>query len=323
MKNIKILGILCLSIIMLSVFNVVSATVNEDIAIVKDQNGEYTIYTNGKGNDFIYYAFSDNENKTNLEYQVPKKDVDNINVAFINIEAYNKYFADDNKSYLFIGNDQNNLSKIEVDLSEYISQEDIDTLKNITNIINIETDKKTDVTETDDKIITTTIGTVKILDESLNDIKYALLNEDIDNILSEINDIKNLNTDDKYKMVKKFTKFKSTYNNLLNNTEFIPLEGKTILQPESVKNADKYVLLISANNSNRSKLNDIKILNATSSSNTENKEIVTQKEVEKVVKAPITNENITLIIIASILFIALIVLVTFRFKKDKKSLNNE
>ena len=76
------------------------------------------------GDNFIYFAFSDNENETNLVFQSPKKDADNINVAFVSIDAYNTYFSDDNKSYMFIGNDISNLTKVEVDLSESINGSD-------------------------------------------------------------------------------------------------------------------------------------------------------------------------------------------------------
>lgn len=325
MKKLKLLSVFCLSIVMFSIFNVVSAATNENIAITKDNNEEYTIYANGKGDNFIYFAFSDDENvtKDKLEFQVPKKDSDGINVAFVSNEAYTKYFSDDNKSYMFIGNDRDNLTKVEVDLSEYISQNDIDTLKNITNKIKIETGKKTEVTENDKEVITTTVGTVKISDESLTDIKYALLNNNIENILSSLDYIKGLNTNDKYTMVKGFTKFKTTYNNLLSNTKYMALEGNTIMQPAGAKDGEKYVLLISAKDANGNLVDDVKILNATSNSSAEIKEVVTQKEVEKVVKAPVTNENVTLIVLASILFVTLVVLIAIKLKNNKKSISNE
>ena len=320
MKKLKLLSVLCLSIVMLSIFNVVSATTNEDIAIIKDNNGEYTIYANGKGDKFIYFAFSDDENvtKDKLEFQVPKKDSDGVNVAFVSNEAYTKYFEGDNKSYMFIGNDKDNLTKVEVDLSEYISQNDIDTLKNITNKIKIETGKKTDITETDKEVITTTIGTVKISDESLTDIKYALLSNNIDNLLSDLSCIKELNTSDKYTMIKEFTKFKTSYNNLLSNTKYTVLEENTIMQPAGAKDGDKYVLLISAKDANGNLIDDVKILSASSNSSAETKEVVTQKEIEKVVKAPVTSENITLIVFALVLVVALMVLVAIKLRKTKK-----
>ena len=212
----------------LFVFSGIYAATNENIAI-KEEEGQYTIYTKDMGDNFIYFAFSDNENETNLVFQSPKKDADNINVAFVSIDAYNTYFSDDNKSYMFIGNDISNLTKVEVDLSESINDSDIDLFNNLTNIIKIKTDKKSEISEEDTKTITTTIGTVKIVDESLTDIKYAILKDGYEDFISKLEEIKNLDSD-KYEKIKKISELKGIYNALVLNTQLSPVSNNEIIE---------------------------------------------------------------------------------------------
>lgn len=313
LKKVKIFTAFCFSFVMLFTFSIISAATNENIAVF-EEDGEYTIYTKDMGSKSFYYAFSDNENETNFEYQSPKVDNEGVNVAFVSKDAYAKYFADDNKSYMFIGNEPSKLSKIEVDLTESINSDDINLLKNITNIINVTTDKKTSVIDNEKEIITNTLGIVKLADNTLTDVKYTILNDNFDEFLTSLNDAKNLDSD-KYTTIKTISEFKKSYNKLISDSSFVDLSGDEILQPENANNGDKYLLVLSAKNSDGNQIYDVKLLNSFVNSSTEKKEIVSSQEVEKVVNSPITNDSILLIAIASILVLALSVLVFIKLKK--------
>lgn len=303
----------------LFVFSGIYAATNENIAI-KEDGGQYTIYTKDMGDNFIYFAFSDNENETNLVFQSPKKDADNINVAFVNIDAYNTYFSDDNKSYMFIGNDISNLTKAEVDLSDRINNSDIDLFNNLTNIIKVKTDKKSEVVEEETKTITTTIGTVKIVDENINDVKYAILKDGYEDFISRLEEIKNLDSD-KYTKIKKISELKKIYNTLVTNAQLSPVNNNEIIQPVDTLNGDNYFLILSGKDNSGKVIYDIRLLTSFVSKDSVLKEATKQKEVEKVVNSPITNDSLILIAVAGGLLLILITLLVIKFLNKKKVQN--
>lgn len=303
----------------LFVFSGIYAATNENIAI-KEDGGQYTIYTKDMGDNFIYFAFSDNENETNLVFQSPKKDADNINVAFVSIDAYNTYFSDDNKSYMFIGNDISNLTKVEVDLSDRINNSDIDLFNNLTNIIKVKTDKKSEVVEEETKTITTTIGTVKIVDENINDVKYAILKDGYEDFISRLEEIKNLDSD-KYTKIKKISELKKIYNTLVTNAQLSPVNNNEIIQPVDTLNGDNYFLILSGKDNSGKVIYDIRLLTSFVSKDSVLKEATKQKEVEKVVNSPITNDSLILIAVAGGLLLILITLLVIKFLNKKKVQN--
>lgn len=303
----------------LFVFSGIYAATNENIAI-KEDGGQYTIYTKDMGDNFIYFAFSDNENETNLVFQSPKKDADNINVAFVSIDAYNTYFSDDNKSYMFIGNDISNLTKVEVDLSDRINNSDIDLFNNLTNIIKVKTDKKSEVVEEETKTITTTIGTVKIVDENINDVKYAILKDGYEDFISRLEEIKNLDSD-KYTKIKKISELKKIYNTLVTNAQLSPVNNNEIIQPIDTLNGDNYFLILSGKDNSGKVIYDIRLLTSFVSKDSVLKEATKQKEVEKVVNSPITNDSLILIAVAGGLLLILITLLVIKFLNKKKVQN--
>lgn len=303
----------------LFVFSGIYAATNENIAI-KEDGGQYTIYTKDMGDNFIYFAFSDNENETNLVFQSPKKDADNINVAFVSTDAYNTYFSDDNKSYMFIGNDISNLTKVEVDLSDSINNSDIDLFNNLTNIIKVKTDKKSEVVEEETKTITTTIGTVKIVDENINDVKYAILKDGYEDFISRLEEIKNLDSD-KYTKIKKISELKKIYNTLVTNAQLSPVNNNEIIQPVDTLNGDNYFLILSGKDNSGKVIYDIRLLTSFVSKDSVLKEATKQKEVEKVVNSPITNDSLILIAVAGGLLLILITLLVIKFLNKKKVQN--
>lgn len=319
LKKAKFLVIGFVFFSVLFVFSGIYAAANENIAI-KEEEGQYTIYTKDMGDNFIYFAFSDNENETSLVFESPKKDADNINVAFISSETYNTYFSDDNKSYMFIGNDISNLTKVEVDLSESINGSDIDLFNNLTNIIKIKTDKKSEISEEDTKTITTTIGTVKIVDESLTDIKYAILKDGYEDFISKLEEIKNLDSD-KYEKIKKISELKGIYNALVLNTQLSPVSNNEIIQPEDTVNGDNYFLILSGKDNSGKVIHDIRLLTSFVSTDSVVKEATKQKEVEKVVNSPVTNDSLILITVAGGLLFILIVLILIKILNKKKVQN--
>ena len=292
----------------LFVFSGIYAATNENIAI-KEEEGQYTIYTKDMGDNFIYFAFSDNENETNLVFQSPKKDADNINVAFVSIDAYNTYFSDDNKSYMFIGNDISNLTKVEVDLSESINDSDIDLFNNLTNIIKIKTDKKSEISEEDTKTITT-----------LTDIKYAILKDGYEDFISKLEEIENLDSD-KYEKIKKISELKGIYNALVLNTQLSPVSNNEIIQPEDTVNGDNYFLILSGKDNSGKVIHDIRLLTSFVSTDSVVKEATKQKEVEKVVNSPVTNDSLILITVAGGLLFILFVLLLIKILNKKKVQN--
>lgn len=300
-------------------FSGIYATTNENIAI-KEEGGQYTIYTKEMGDNFIYFAFSDNENETSLVFQSPKKDADNVNVAFVSTDAYNTYFSDDNKSYMFIGNDISNLTKVEVDLSDSINNSDIDLFNNLTNIIKVKTDKKSEVVEEETKTITTTIGTVKIVDENINDVKYAILKDGYEDFISRLEEIKNLDSD-KYTKIKKISELKNIYNTLVTNANLSLVNNNEIIQPNDALNGDNYFLILSGKDNSGKVIYDIRLLTSFVSKDSVLKEATKQKEVEKVVNSPVTNDSLILIAVAGGLLLILIILFVIKFLNKKKVQN--
>lgn len=303
----------------LFVFSGIYAATNENIAI-KEEGGQYTIYTKDMGDNFIYFAFSDNENETNLIFQSPKKDADNVNVAFVSTDAYNTYFSDDNKSYMFIGNDISNLTKVEVDLSDSINNSDIDLFNNLTNIIKVKTDKKSEVVEEETKTITTTIGTVKIVDENINDVKYAILKDGYEDFISRLEEIKNLDSD-KYTKIKKISELKNIYNTLVTNANLSLVNNNEIIQPNDALNGDNYFLILSGKDNSGKVIYDIRLLTSFVSKDSVLKEATNQKEVEKVVNSPVTNDSLILIAVAGGLLLILIILFVIKILNKKKVQN--
>lgn len=296
---------------------------NENIEIVKNSNTDYLIYVKDNLNEDFEFAFSNNQNEEKSALIFKKAETDSANknankIAFVNtttVELFKNptymWMKDTNENYIVEG--------IQIDLSEAISEEELNNIANITKIIPVDAKQtNTTKTEVDGKTITTTVGKV-VLPETKGNYEYTILklpySEEYENLMKLATKISKFNNQtDMYTKISVYKEFNNMVEKLRPNStsNWIKVESNEIEQPADAENGTQYVLWINENNGNDSK-QDVQFL-------TSQKEVSEEKIIETITtKLPVTYDNNTLLIVLAILIIATIaVCVRIKFLSNKE-----
>ena len=324
MKNsiLKLTSIILIIFLALSIMpTAVRAADSTEGVMLEKTNGEKVIYIKNMDNTEFKYAFSNNDDATSATYVTALKDSNNEYVALLE--------KDQTYNYMFI-KDGENISKIEIDTLDKITEEEIKEVEKLTTIIGVSTNEsESKVSNNDGTTVTTTTGKIVIKDKG--DYQYQLievvdkngstknLNEtavELYNQLSELN-----NASKMYDKLIAEVKIRDDFKKLLKDAKWEDAKNNEIIQPKDSQEGEKFVVLIQEVDGNDTIREDVQFMTCgrKDDEGVEKTEKETTKKVEKKTALPVTGENLALYLVFGIIILAIIVLV-IRMKKAK---NNE
>lgn len=307
------------------------ATTDEKLAVV-NTSSNYLIYIDGLLNDEegFEFALSNSKDETNLVYENSATDNAGNAVAFY--DANNQKFANVDISkpvYVYV-NAKKDMQGLEVNLTESITQEELDNIEKITKTIPVTTDESVEYSEDVDGLkVTTIVGSVRIEpDENNKNAKYSYqmvrLPADDEryntlwNLLTEFNE--NYNDMPVNEKINLSTEFSKLYTELINEAEWTEVKDKDlrIEQPEDAETGTQYILFLKEEVDGNITY-DAQFLTSAQDP-FENYENVIKEEqvvVKRTSKLPITGDSIALFIALAVIIVA-IILVRRKMKKDSK-----
>ena len=337
MKNqpLKIAAILIISLILLLTLNsIVKATGNKENIILKKAENEFIVYFEEICNNEFQFALNTNEKESEntlvFMNSVKDKSKDNaLNVAYINSELYTQIFADgENKltsAYIWIKDAEGNdiITANKIDLADAIDDKIIDFVDTTTKRIAVDTTKTHQRSEKVNDIDTTiTVGKVVVKENANSEYYYKLIeaNEEKEGEFFELAEKIQEGTDNTYTSLKLSKKFYELYRELEpKESEWLKVENLEILQPETARDGDKYIVWLKEINNKDEETIDAKFLISIYEYKPEY--VKEDKVVTEVVKSPVTYDNPVLIIIFAVLIISILMLVVLKVILNKKGKN--
>lgn len=303
--------------------NVVCATSENNISLVKTENSKYIVYVENL-NETFKYSVSKNDEEP-VEYDVSSLDSNNNNVALIDLEILGQ---DTNNVYLWIKPSSGEVVKKQIDLNDYIDFEDVSKINQLTHLISVRNDEQQEtITDSESKTKTVITGKIVISDDNTKSYDCALLKlpstDKVNKIVDLVEQINNFSENvDMYIVTTKYKEIITLYKDLARDLKFEKVENMEIMQPEDSLNGDRYLMFLRKLDGDRVIQEDIQILTCKRLEDEGQDKIVTQKEVEKAVKLPITGGNLFLICGFIALVVALIILLVIKKKSANKRTEN-
>lgn len=302
--------------------NTVFAASDSSISLVKTSDTLYNVYVKDL-NDSFKYAISDSDTIEPTDYEISSLDSSDNNVAIIDVSVLSGA-----EKYLWIKNGENQSVAKEFDLNDYIDFDDVTKINKLTKRIPVTNDEQEEtVTDSENKTKTVITGLTKINDDDTKNYEYSLVklpaSDKINNLVGLFEKISSFNEEtDMYTATTTYKEFLNIYNQVIDEVTFENVENMEIKQPEDSVTDDKYVLFLRKLDENDVIDDDMQLLTSIRKEDNGTNEIVTQKEVEKNVKLPITGDNLLLLAGFSALVIALIVLLVIKKRASKKNFQN-
>ena len=351
MKNTtsKIIASLITMLMLLSIISVpVMAETDVENIILKKAEKNYMIYYKDICNDEFQFAFSTESTtgEEDLSFTNSVKDQlteDALNVAYVDETLYNQFFSSNTVAYIWIKDMEDNtiVEADKIDLSNAIDDNIIE-LVSTTTIVNDETDRiEVDTTQTHETstdvngvATTVTIGKVVVKEKENAKYYYSLIKVSDENInakelysLAETTNITNT-----YESLSFAKRFYELYTELAPSTEaeWTPVENSEILQPETARTGDKYILYLkeestvsadAADAADVVDIVDVKLLESVYEFN-DRYEKEEDKVITETVKLPVTYDSIALIVVFAIVILAIIIVAILKLKSNKKEKNS-
>lgn len=341
----KIMSILMLVIMLIGIASVpVLAETNEKV-ILKNSNNEYLIYYKEFCKKDFQFAISTDSsaNEENLSFTNSAKDLPNteataLNVAYIDSESFNEIFGENPTSlvaYIWIKDATDNtvVKADKINLENVLTNEIIELVETTTKAnektdrIEIDTTQQ-HITHPEVEGVTTTVtsGKIVINEKEKSKYYYSLIkvsNENIDatkmyELAEKMSDDA---TTDTYEILSSEKKFYDLYKKLTpEEQEWKEVENSEILQPETARTGDKYIVYIKEVNKETTTI-DSKLL--VSVYDYEEKRIDEEDTIiTETVKLPVTfDSGAILFTILGIIVVALVVVLVIRIKSNKKDEN--
>ena len=320
MKNVK-LKLICAVLIIIFALSMmplyVSAADEAKGIILEKSNGDKIIYIKGEESKEFKYAFSDDDDTSNLGYMTSLEDGNGNYVGLLEQEKTYKY--------MFIKDGD----KIELEELDSISEEEINELETLTKRINVNFEEKdTTVSNDNGTVVTKTTGKIVVTDSG--NYQYELIEiVDKNNSVSELNEtatelyskINELNNENKiYDKLSNYITIRDDYKKLVNDANWEDAKNKEILEPENSQSDEKFIVLIQEIKDGKSVRDDIQIMTCKreDAKDVEYTEKQETKTIEKRTKLPVTGENLALYIILAVVIISIIVLFV-KMKMAEKS----
>lgn len=341
MKTKKIV-IMLVVIMILMADALVLANTNEKV-ILKNSNNEYLIYYEEFCNKEFQFAISVNKsakiadlNFINSATDQPEQEAEALNVAYIDKASFEKIFGENPTSliaYIWVkdANDNIAMEADEINLEDALTDEII-ALVDTTTKVNEKTDRieidttKQHITHPEVEGVTTTVTTGKIVVKENEGSQYYYNLIKVDDENKEAKEMYNLaekmakndetNTYERLLLEKKFYEL---YKGLIpEKTDWTEIENSEILQPETARSGDKYIVYIKETNGEK-EIIDAKLL--ISKYDFEEKRIDEEdKIIKETVKLPVTfDRGAVLFTLLGVMLIALIIFIVLRKRLNKKT----
>lgn len=295
---------------------------SENIQMIKKNNEEYMIYIEELLEQEFQFAFSNEVNNENLKFYDSATDkAENGNhIAYIDSTIYNQNFKNQKNVYLWIK--QGDVYKIKaqkIDLNDAISEEEIQSLNQLTKKIAVEIGSKDLPSETQNGVTQNVkIGTINITDIKSEKYYYQIVkvvnDTDTSKIIELVSKLNNLNGKNIYEKLSAYNELKQTYSKIAPNLDeknwWNEVKDYTIEQPTDSKKGDKYIVWIK----DSSKI-DFQIMECDDdySQEFQNKKTV----VKEVTKLPVTGASIALFVTLGIILILIIAVIFYKNNKKK------
>ena len=330
LKIITILSILLIAILGLT--TTVKAEGEKGSIILKKAEEEYIVYYEEICNSEFQFALSTNEKESeeNLIFINSVKDKETekaLNVAYINSKLYTQFFENEEKAaYIWIRDMEGKelLAAKKISLNDVIDDEMINFVDTTTKRIAVDT-TKTHRTQADINGVdtTVTVGKVVVKEDAGSEYSYKLVKADEANAKEkeffELAETIQKGTDDTYTSLNLSKNFYKLYNELEPKAEeWEELKNSEILQPETTRDGDKYVVWLKQENEDE-EIVDAKFL--VSIYEYEPKYEKEDKVIEEVVRTPVTYDSPVLIITFVVVIIAIILVVILKIRANKKQEN--
>lgn len=279
------------------------ANANEEVLSIKKDETTYFLYIKEVLNSEFEFAFSKENNGTNLDYISSIDDNQGNNIAYVDETLKSTYF-NQNITYLWVKeNSQIILNGVQVNLGTSKTEEQLQSIKNITNKITVNSDAD------EDKI--------KINGDTSKKYYYEMYavasSEDYQRLLELVDEVSKYTDDtNTYTKIETYGELYDLYNKLLtdvSNSKWIEATNLEIDKPYDAKENQKYILWLKDENGQI----DFQVLTAYKKevTNTEEKNVT----VEVKSKLPVTyDETIALCVVLAVIIIAIIVMLLVRRK---------
>lgn len=298
--KIIVVAIIMLMMLPLMGTEILANTGDEVLAIRKDES-TYLLYIEQMLNSKFDFAFSKENDESKLNYISSITDNQGNNVAYVDGELKEKYFNQET-TYLWVkDNNKVILKGVQINLSNAKTKEQLETIKNITNKITVNSDAN------EEKI--------KINGDDSTKYYYKMYpvasSEDYQRLIELVDEVSQYTDNTNvYTKIKTYEELYNLYNTLLadaNSSKWIEATNLEIDKPYEAKENQKYVLWLKDENNQT----DIQILTAYKKEVTEiEKKDVT---VETKSKLPVTyDETMRLCIALAIVIVAIVVMLFVR-----------
>lgn len=341
--TIKLIACIMVIVMLLLVTGMpVKANTNEENIILKKGEQEFLIYYKDICKQEFQFAISIDENakEAELNFRNSVKDQlteEALNVAYIDATSFTSIFGGKNTSTAYVWikdlNDQTILAKSKINLNEALDDEKVELVENTTkaneatNRIQIDT---TQIYEIHPEVegITTTVRTGKIVVKENKGSKYyySLIkvsdeNSDATEMYKLAETMATNKNADTYEKLSAEKRFYELYEKLTPaESDWTEVENSEILQPETARTGDKYIVYIKEANGQITTV-DAKLL--VSKYDYEEKRVKEEdKVITETVKLPVTfDSGAILFTVLGIIIIALAILIFIRVKSNKKAEN--
>ena len=327
MKPLKLKWVVTIIIILaitLGIQSMVLAT-NEEIQILKKSDSEYILYLKNHMESEFEFSFSNDQPedvvKENLRYRKSGTDSieDGNHIVYIDSELYTTYFSKPTYLWARTLSGEYFAEGIEIDLNDFVTDEDVEFINNMTEVIEVDT-TNTLVTEEeiDDVKITRTIGKRDIKDEGTlyDQIVNLPASEEYNEFMEIAETIANNQIPSGfYERLEITNKFSKLYNQLVPEIEdanWIEVTDNTILQPEDSEEGEQYIVWLKNEQEGEETKIDVQFMTSFEDYKQEviNEQITT--------KLPVTYDNPILFILLAILVILFIALLGIKAIINRK-----
>lgn len=332
MKPLKLKWVVTIIIILaitLGIQSMVLAT-NEEIQILKKSDSEFILYLKNHMESEFEFSFSNDQPedvvKENLRYRKSGTDSieDGNHIVYIDSELYTTYFSKPTYLWARTLSGEYFAEGIEIDLNDFVTDEDVEFINNMTEVIEVDT-TNTLVTEEeiDDVKITRTIGKIDIKEEGTT--YYQIVNLPASEEYNEFMEIAETIANNQipsgfYERLEITNEFMKLYNQLvpaIEDANWIEVTDNTILQPEDSEEGEQYIVWLKNEQEGEETKIDVQFMTSFEDYKQEviNEQITT--------KLPVTYDNPILFILLAVLVILFIVLLGIRAIINRKKVNTK
>ncbi len=303
---------------------------NEEIQILKKSDSEFILYLKNHMESEFEFSFSNDQPedvvKENLRYRKSGTDSieDGNHIVYIDSELYTTYFSKPTYLWARTLSGEYFAEGIEIDLNDFVTDEDVEFINNMTEVIEVDT-TNTLVTEEeiDDVKITRTIGKIDIKEEGTT--YYQIVNLPASEEYNEFMEIAETIANNQipsgfYERLEITNEFMKLYNQLvpaIEDANWIEVTDNTILQPEDSEEGEQYIVWLKNEQEGEETKIDVQFMTSFEDYKQEviNEQITT--------KLPVTYDNPILFILLAVLVILFIVLLGIRAIINRKKVNTK